>query len=209
MNYFLSKLTIKSETISSLIAFMIIGLFISVPITYLPTFSQTNNTNTSSLTNSNQLATYEDPLLGFKFQYPTEWKQLLDKNIGNTGVAFNLFKVLNDKDLRLAIFTDNLPENETLKQYLREYISNEGGCCVDHQSLKINQTKFGGVPAMNTSWNEIGDKGEVFGKNLLVFAIKDKIGYAIHYNIYENSSELYDKYLPTVKNIIKSFQITD
>jgi PsbP-like protein len=198
-------LTTKSETISCLIGFIAIGLFVLVLVTYLPAFAQTNNTNTSSLTNSNQLATYEDPLLGFKFQYPPEWQQLLDKNIEDTGVAFNIFKLVKGDEIpSLGIRTDNLPENQTLKQYLREFISKEF-CCVDHQSLKTNEIKLGDIPAMNASWN-LSEGGKVFGREMLVFGIKDNIAYLIHY---KTSSDLFEKWLPQVKNIIKSLQITD
>ena len=190
-----------------------------------PSIGPNNVTENITVTNSGQLATYEDPLLGFKFQYPAEWQQLWGKNIADTGVSFSLDNVFKNDDLRLFVYTEKLPENETLKQYLREVVSKEI-CCVDHQSLKTNETKFGDVPAMNASWNS-SDKGVVFGKTLIVFAIKDKIAYVIRTDMfnpssvvlnsvksgttemYNPSSEAINKYLPTVKNIIKSFQITD
>ncbi|MGV8106913.1 MAG: hypothetical protein ACP5OH_03980, partial [Nitrososphaerota archaeon] len=37
----------------------------------------------------NQSLTYEDPSLGFKFQYPALWKQILEKDMEGTGVAFS------------------------------------------------------------------------------------------------------------------------
>jgi hypothetical protein len=33
----------------------------------------------------NQSLTYEDPSLGFKFQYPAQWKQILEKDMEGTG----------------------------------------------------------------------------------------------------------------------------
>ena len=64
MNYFLSNYTTKSETISCLTGFIIIGLFLSVLITYLPAFGQTNNTIYSNYTSDKN---------HIQFQFPADW----------------------------------------------------------------------------------------------------------------------------------------
>ena len=47
-----------------------------------PVESVSNETQNSSIASNGSL-TYEDPLLGFKFQYPTQWKQILENNYQN------------------------------------------------------------------------------------------------------------------------------
>ena len=59
-----------------------------------PVESVSNETQNSSIASNGSL-TYEDPLLGFKFQYPTQWKQILENNYQNTGVVFELYKLVN------------------------------------------------------------------------------------------------------------------
>ena len=154
----------------------------------------------------NQSLTYEDPSLGFKFQYPALWKQILEKDMEGTGVAFSPLPTSPTEHFAdLLIYTTDHQENITLKQYLREFIL-EQLCCVDNQSLKYNETKLSGIPSMNASWNLTKDNNQVYGKALLNFAIKDGIAYVIHYDA---NLETFARWLPEVKNIINSFQIID
>lgn len=154
----------------------------------------------------NQSLTYEDPSLGFKFQYPALWKQILEKDMEGAGVAFSPLPTSPTEHFAdLLIYTTDHQENITLKQYLREFIL-EQLCCVDNQSLKYNENKISGIPTINASWNLTKENNQVYGKALLNFAIKDGIAYVIHYDA---NLETFARWLPEVKNIINSFQIID
>lgn len=154
----------------------------------------------------NQSLTYEDPSLGFKFQYPAEWKQILEKDMEGTGVAFSPLPTSPTEQFAdLLIYTIDHQENITLKQYFEEFIL-EQLCCVDNQSLKYNETRLSGIPSINASWNLTKENNQVYGKALLNFAIKDGIAYVIHYDA---NLETFARLLPEVENIINSFQIID
>jgi hypothetical protein len=163
----------------------------------------TNKTQSSPIA-SNESLTYDDPLLGFRFQYPQNWKNIIDENIAGTGVAFSLFHLVESEyphDISgLHLYIKNVPENKTLKQHMMELISKY----IDHQSLKYNEIKLSGIPAINASWT-LSDKNVILQKSLLNFAIKDNVAYIIDYDA---GPEVFGKWLPQVNNIIKSFQIT-
>ena len=73
--------------------------------------------------NGQMSKSYDNPLLGFKFQYPSEFGE---PSQGNGGVSF-IFDKPDDGNFafdKLSIFIVDLPkENITLKQYIREYTS--------------------------------------------------------------------------------------
>ena len=154
----------------------------------------------------NQLLTYEDPSLGFKFQYPALWKQILKKDMEGTGVAFSPLPTSPTEHFAdLLIYTTDHQENITLKQYLSKFIL-EQLCCVDNQSLKYSETKLGGIPSINASWNLTKENNQVYGKAMLNFAIKGGIAYVIHYDA---NLETFARWLPEVEKIINSFKIID
>ena len=67
----------------------------------------------------------EDALLGFKLQYPKEWKGLLEYNHEKTGVVFNLSPLIGKHELlnnNLYVYKDYPISNKTQKQYIREFI---------------------------------------------------------------------------------------
>lgn len=152
----------------------------------------------------NQLLIYEDPSLGFKFQYPVEWKQFLEKDRVGTGVAFSPLPTSPTEHFAdLLIYKSENQQNKTLKEYMHEFIL-EQLCCIDNQSLKYNDAQLSGVPSINASWDLTKKNNDVYGKALLNFAIKDGIAYVIHYDA---NLETFARWLPEVKNIINSFQL--
>lgn len=147
------------------------------------------------------LETYENPLFGFKFQYPSEWIPILFE--GNTGVSFDLH-IVNPSKIAVNKVVVDLPENKTMKQYLREYTPQQTG--LDMVTLKLNQTTLSGLPATTESWDVKWDwSKDYWGKALTTFGIKDNTVYQIHY---ETGPEVFYTYLPQVKNVISSFEIT-
>ena len=177
-----------------------------------------------SYAGSNQSLTYEDKLLGFKFEYPAQWNQTAGKNTKDTGVAIDLNNFTTVAPSGVSIYTEKLqeinerpqenestrdnnerpPEIKTLKQYLNNFIYSEN-CCVDFRSIKFNESNLGGIPSMSASWNHVDEGKNIIGKNWLNFAIKDGIAYVIYYHT--PTEESFHKFLPQVKNIVSSFQV--
>jgi len=154
---------------------------------------------------SNLLLTYKDQVHGFEFDYPVHWDQTLANNTNNTGVAFELNNLTNAAPSGVAVYTERLQENKTLKQYLNDFIHAEY-CCDDNQSLKFNESKLGGIASMNASWNHVDENKTIIGKNWLNFAIKDGMAYVIYYHTPTEQS--FDKFLPEVKSIVSSFKLS-
>lgn len=154
---------------------------------------------------SNLLLTYKDQVHGFEFDYPVHWDQTLANNTNNTGVAFDLNNLTNAAPSGVAVYTERLQENKTLKQYLNDFIHAEY-CCIDNQPLKFNESKLGGIASMNASWNHVDENKTIIGKNWLNFAIKDGMAYVIYYHTPTEQS--FDKFLPEVKSIVSSFKLS-
>jgi hypothetical protein len=148
---------------------------------------------------------YTNPLFGFKFQYPSEWTEILSE--GNRGVLFSLHELVYStfEENRLSVFITELPENKTLKQYLMEYTSERPG--INYESLKFNETKLSGLPAINATYDmtlNSANKEVLVSKAFTVFTVKDKAVYQIYY---ETSPELFNKWTSQLNNIISSFRI--
>ena len=167
---------------------------------------------------SNQSLTYKDPSLGFKFEYPAQWNQTMGKNTKDTGVAFDLNNFTSVGPSGVSVYSDKFQENNerllenegpqeniTLKQYMQDFIYAEY-CCVDYKSIKFSESKLGGIPSMNASWNHVDEGKNIIGKNWLNFAIKDGVAYVIYYHT--PTEESFDKFLPQVKSIISSFELS-
>ena len=154
---------------------------------------------------SNLLLTNKDQVHGFEFDYPVHWDQTLANNTNNTGVAFDLNNLTNAAPSGVAVYTERLQENKTLKQYLNDFIHAEY-CCVDDQSLKFNESKLGGIDSINASWNHVDENKTIIGKNWLNFAIKDGMAYVIYYHTPTEQS--FDKFVPEVKSIVSSFKLS-
>src|SRR6476619_6364569 len=78
--------------------------------------------------------TYDNPLLGFKFQYPSEWSSVFDQGNGG-GVWFVLHNLTgvphSEASSMLGVFMSDLQDNKTLKQSLREWMTQKTGIKYD------------------------------------------------------------------------------
>lgn len=148
---------------------------------------------------------YDNPLLGIKFQYPNEWSSVLDQ--GNGGVWFALHNLTgvpySEASSMLGVFMNDIQDNKTLKQFLREYMSQKTD--IRYDTLKLNETKLGGIPAISATyevtipWNQ-----SLFSKALTTIAIRGNSGYILDY---QAASDIFDLLLPKVNGILKSFEV--
>ena len=211
---------------------MTLALLIGVGLLHSSLFSLSSSSSTTVFSKvyaeavSNQSLTYKDSLNGFRIEYPSQWNQTMGKNAKDTGVAFDLSNFTNIAPSGVSVYTDKFQENRerllqsepeeneeekrpqenmTLKQYMQDFIYSEY-CCVDYKSIKFNESKLGGIPSMNVSWNHVDGNKTVIGKNWLNFALKDGVAYVIYYHT--PTEESFDKFLPQVKGIISSFKLS-
>lgn len=211
---------------------MTLALLIGVSLLHSPLFSFSFSSSITVFSKvyaealSNQSLTYKDSLNGFRIEYPSQWNQTMGKNAKDTGVAFDLSNFTSIAPSGVSVYTDKFQENRerllqsepeeneeeerpqenmTLKQYMQDFIYSEY-CCVDYKSIKFNESKLGGIPSMNVSWNHVDGNKTVIGKNWLNFALKDGVAYVIYYHT--PTEESFDKFLPQVKGIISSFKLS-
>lgn len=144
------------------------------------------------------LQTYDNSLTGFKFQYPSEWiPKILE---GSNGLSFDLNPESSTN--RTDVFVVAFPIYGSFHDYFRQYISEQTG--IDYSTLRTNEIVVSSFPATMAMW-DTKDDTTTLAKALSVFVIRDGTLYRIHYEI---GPELFDKYLPQVNNIVKSFEIT-
>jgi hypothetical protein len=151
-----------------------------------------------NLTYGQPLETYQNPTFAFKFQFPSEWKQVL--NEVPIEISFSLYKLPNSEPNfsdSLAIMVMEITEDKTLRQYLNQFDSIFN---VDFSSLKLNETELSGLPAMNATWYKNNDRFQ------MIYAMKER---TVYHSIYQAESTAYKKNLPQVSDIIKSLQISD
>ena len=119
------------------------------------------------------LQTYDNPLLEFEFQYPSEWKRVMTE--GLTGVGFSLYKLNNTEPNVYDTFgfmTIDIPETKTLKQYLRDL---NLILKINSSTLKLVESKLSGFSAMNATWIERNNKVE------MIYTILDKTVYILQF----------------------------
>jgi hypothetical protein len=210
---------------------MALALLMGISLLHSPLFSLSFSSSITVFSKvyaeavSNQSLTYKDSLNGFRIEYPSQWNQTMGKNAKDTGVAFDLRNFTSIAPSGVSVYTDKFQENRerllqsapeeneeerpqenmTLKQYMQDFIYSEY-CCVDYKSIKFNESKLGGIPSMNVSWNHVDSNKTVIGKNWLNFALKVGVAYVIYYHT--PTEESFDKFLPQVKGIISSFKLS-
>ena len=141
------------------------------------------------------MKTYENALLGIKFQYPPEWKIGYEQA---NGIGFQLPTNQSSVPDLVYVVLEDTKGSTDLKQYLRNRIS-KPSAPLNFSSLKLTETNLSGLPAMNTTF--------IFndGRNAqMVHTIKNETAYSIMYIAEPNT---YSNHLADVNNIIKSFEI--
>lgn len=206
MNYFLSELTTKSETISCLIGFIIIGLFLSVLVTYLPAFAQTNNTNTSSITN---WKTYSSPLYSLKMMYPQDFYP----NVKGGELVFRPIEAASTTMMTVQV--SDVKPNSTLQHILRqEFSSLRSDSDLNNITMsEPNKTKLrNGIEAYQYQFDyTYQDTGDYY-KQFNLLTLNDGFEYLFRFDGLDHSrfegppQEEFNRYLPIVKTMIETFQ---
>jgi hypothetical protein len=158
--------------------------------------------------NSGGFLLYEDPLLGIKLRYPSDWQQ----DITDKSVSFSKTDASNM--LTIFIFTatvDTLePKIMTLDQFVR------AGVAPFRETSGFELTEYdkgatlAGLPAHKVTF-VMPYQDVAFSKTISYFAMVNNTGYGIAYQVSSTEKEkldiLLDSQLPTFERMADSFQI--
>ena len=179
----------------------------------LPQEAIARTTTTRNDDGNNNMLTYENSTYGMRMQYPSDWHKEENVSSGsdNNSMLVNVvrfsspFKNTSDTTSEsLDLKVDNISDIKpiTLAQYANDTINDI------RQDFKIieldTNSSLGGNPAFKLVYTGIEE-----GVNLqamLILTIKGDKAYIISY-IAEPTK--FSFYLPTLQNMINSFQITD
>lgn len=146
---------------------------------------------------------YENPALGIKIQYPTDWEQKKAQTNDNITFISPLESNLDTYRDNVIITTNRLLKNITLDEYADTFVNELKRNSTDFKIVEENLTTLTG----NTTAYKIvftTEDGQHDLKAMVVLAIKNGKVYIIEYN---SEAEAYSNYLATVEKMIDSFKI--
>jgi hypothetical protein len=165
--------------------------------------------NTESISrNAGGFLLYEDPLLGIKLRYPSDWQQ----DITDKSVSFSKTDATNM--LTIFIFTatvDTLDPNiMTLDQFVRAGVAPFREISGFELTEYDKGATLAGLPAHKVTF-VMPYQDAAFSKTISYFAMVNNTGYGIAYQVSSNEKEeldiLLDSQLPTFQRMADSFQI--
>jgi hypothetical protein len=165
--------------------------------------------NTESISrNAGGFLLYEDPLLGIKLRYPSDWQQ----DITDKSVSFSKTDASNM--LTIFIFTatvDTLDPNiMTLDQFVRAGVAPFREISGFELTEYDKGATLAGLPAHKVTF-VMPYQDAAFSKTISYFAMINNTGYGIAYQVSSTEKEeldiLLDSQLPTFQRMADSFQI--
>ena len=165
--------------------------------------------NTESISrNQGGFLLYEDPLLGIKLRYPSDWQ----KDITDKSVSFSKTDASNM--LTIFIFTatvDTLDPNiMTLDQFVRAGVAPFREISGFELTEYDKGATLSGLPAHKVTF-VMPYQDAAFSKTISYFAMINNTGYGIAYQVSSTEKEeldiLLDSQLPTFQRMADSFQI--
>jgi hypothetical protein len=165
--------------------------------------------NSSNLTNA--ILTYQNNSYGIRIQYPANWtksEQELDPNDNVTNIvalSSPLLSTFDNFSETLAISTETLSnQNMTLKEYATSLVTDYNKTLTDFKLIDLNtKVVLGGKPAYGLTYTDREDN-----INYKTAEIGTIIGDRIYYVEYIAEEKQYSDYLPKIKMMIDSLQIT-
>ena len=163
----------------------------------------TNKAVLAQRTATPNILAYENSTNDIKFQYPSGW--IKDLNVSSPDVV--TFFPSETSNASLTVSVDDVSDEEgiSLAQYASE--SNDGLKHLTKDFKLVGSTTnntLAGLPAYKSIYSYAGDNNTKI-QGIQIGAIKGDKVYTFSYEAGPNE---YDKYLPIVQQLIKSFQIT-
>ena len=163
------------------------------------------NDSLIGITNNISLTTYQDPIYGFKIDYPSVWKKIEGNNFVEFRVPENaLPKPENSSLVALEVRIDPLPSNiDSLDKYVRAKLIpyRQLG---QFELIEVNRTIIADVPAIKTVYTITFPKTGIILKTMEIDVVRDNLGYDIRY--FANPAVNYPANLPLVQKILDSFK---
>jgi hypothetical protein len=170
---------------------------------------------TNKIGSDNQFITYNDPVLGIKFDYPKDATVQPNRSPSGSNFLCVSFSGSDSRNESLLIGASiPLKGNETLKDVAHEFLVSTKVSNPDAlYDVHVNKSKISGnidayetLVKYNYTENISNKKTLVQFNNLEVDAIKDGLLYQINYKA---TPELFETNYVNIKKIIDSFQILD
>ena len=145
----------KKETLRQTYYAMVVTVLLiaSVLLFYPSTFLIQTQTAAAQLTSqsSENFNTYQNTTYGIRMQYPSNWEQTDEKilakaEINNTFIPIAEFHP-PDLSVSVVVFTEKLPKNMTLDEYVEESTASLKMNQPDIQIIEQNRTTLAGLPA--------------------------------------------------------------
>ena len=154
-------------------------------------------------TSSTIIRTYENPILGVKFQYPLEWGE---PSIRDNSVSFGSSSNSKAQFFDITISVETLPPGFIdLQQFMREKFG-KYQTLPEFRIVELNKTTLAGNLALKLHYNYLENLllNNVNVTSMNVFTIKGSTAYDI---LLHTSVSSYDFYLSEVQKLMDSFKI--
>jgi len=151
---------------------------------------------------------YQDATLGIKFQYPENWKKILNYSANNSRIEFisplqSQFEIFPPS---FVVSVSNTTDNLTLDRLSKTVIEKGRQSMMDFNLLQSNITEVGGIPAQKLIYTFISSDPslQLHFQTMDILIIKSNRLYTISYT---ESREQYANFLSTIEKIVHSFEI--
>ena len=151
--------------------------------------------------------TYENPALGVKIQYPSDWKK--EVKDASTVDFFSPKENNSDRYLEnLGVQVDSLSQNMTLDEFTSHQIDSLNQSFPNSKIIDSKMTTLAGNPAHKVVFNYGGEQQQHIPlfKIIQIWMIRDNKIYIITSGAEFNK---YSKYLPIIQKMIDSFGISN
>jgi hypothetical protein len=179
--------------------------------TFGPTLKLSDNSTIGGGQRDSKLLIYDNAGYGIKIQYPANWK-IVDGDEDNDGVNdiagfYTPFENRLDRyEERLWITNDNLlGQNMTLEEYATQVINQNNATLQDFNLLDLDteNTILAGRPGYKIIYTSLSRDDQVIKQMEIGTIIQGQVYYPTYYA----EEEKYPKFLPTVQEMINSFEI--
>lgn len=152
-----------------------------------------------------KLSLYENAEQKFKLDYPDTWLKKNRDDFFATGVDFfSPLESNSDKfKERVSVLVESLAENTSLEQYTDESIA-EIKRLSDSALNTAKTTKLGNREAKQVVYD--GNENGILVRKMETWSVQKNQAYVVTYTAQPNS---YEKYLPTIQRMLKSFVISN
>jgi eukaryotic-like serine/threonine-protein kinase len=158
-------------------------------------------------TTATNLLTYQNSTFGTKIQYPSSWdKQENGTKQDTESDIVTFYPPASNSNASLDLSMDDISDEKgiSVAQYANDGLGDLKDSLQNFKSIGLTtNNNLAGLPAYKSLYTYVD--GKTTFKDMEIGAIKGDKAYIL---TYEGGADEFDKYLPTVQQMINSFQIT-